>query len=354
MSPSSNPPIHSSIWRARICAAASFLTESETGEQLCLRPEFTIPVCLDHIASRAGTPRRYAYLGEVFRQRRDGEAEFFQAGLEDLGDNRHRASADARSIADAHALLTGRPARQAAGHHAGRSGDLRGSTGRARPAARLAHAAGPRLRLARTARYSTCRSGQSAAQRARCPPASPVSCGRAISRRLPPAYRGGHGRYRPVAFRRPHADRHRAPACSKRLNCAASASPRKLSMRSRRSWLSTRALSEAAGCDSAILPEKAGLSIGAALEKFSARAEAIGTRPRRRRRSSTTPLSAVRSTTTPAWYSRSACAGSERPLVGGGRYRPVADAARREEAHPRRRLLGVARSHRGGAEGDQQ
>ncbi len=82
-----------------------FLTESETGATLCLRPEFTIPVCLDHIASQAGTPRRYSYLGEVFRQRREGGNEFFQAGIEDLGD-RDTASADARSIADAHALLT--------------------------------------------------------------------------------------------------------------------------------------------------------------------------------------------------------------------------------------------------------
>ena len=49
-----------------------FLTESETGQTLCLRPEFTIPVCLDHIQSQAGTPRRYSYLGEVFRQRREG------------------------------------------------------------------------------------------------------------------------------------------------------------------------------------------------------------------------------------------------------------------------------------------
>ncbi len=81
-----------------------FLTESETGESLCLRPEFTIPVCLDHIASQAGTPRRYAYLGEVFRQRREGANEFFQAGMEDLGDP-DVAAADARSVADAHALL---------------------------------------------------------------------------------------------------------------------------------------------------------------------------------------------------------------------------------------------------------
>ncbi|MCX7303109.1 MAG: ATP phosphoribosyltransferase regulatory subunit [Hyphomicrobiales bacterium] len=81
-----------------------FLTESETGAALCLRPEFTIPVCLDHIASQSGTPRRYSYLGEVFRQRREGGNEFFQAGVEDLGD-RDIARADARSIADAHALL---------------------------------------------------------------------------------------------------------------------------------------------------------------------------------------------------------------------------------------------------------
>lgn len=82
-----------------------FLTESETGAALCLRPEFTIPVCLDHIRTRSGTPRRYSYLGEVFRQRRDGGNEFLQAGVEDLGDP-DIAAADARSVADAHALLS--------------------------------------------------------------------------------------------------------------------------------------------------------------------------------------------------------------------------------------------------------
>ena len=81
-----------------------FLTESETGAAPCLRPEFTIPVCLDHITARASTPRRYGYLGEVFRQRREGGAEFFQAGIEDLGET-DIAAADARSVADAHALL---------------------------------------------------------------------------------------------------------------------------------------------------------------------------------------------------------------------------------------------------------
>lgn len=81
-----------------------FLTASETGASLCLRPEFTIPVCLRHIATATGTPKRYAYLGEVFRQRRGGAEEFYQAGIEDLGE-RNVASADARAIVDAMDML---------------------------------------------------------------------------------------------------------------------------------------------------------------------------------------------------------------------------------------------------------
>ncbi|MBK8455993.1 MAG: ATP phosphoribosyltransferase regulatory subunit [Phyllobacteriaceae bacterium] len=81
-----------------------FLTESETGQTLCLRPEFTIPVCRDHIVAGARKARRW-YLGEVFRQRRDGAAEFHQAGLEDLGDP-DEAAADARVLADAHAVAS--------------------------------------------------------------------------------------------------------------------------------------------------------------------------------------------------------------------------------------------------------
>ncbi|MFT7754541.1 UNVERIFIED_CONTAM: ATP phosphoribosyltransferase regulatory subunit, partial [Salmonella enterica subsp. enterica serovar Enteritidis] len=41
---------------------------------------------------------------EVFRQRREGGNEFFQAGIEDLGDA-NRARADARSLADAIASI---------------------------------------------------------------------------------------------------------------------------------------------------------------------------------------------------------------------------------------------------------
>ena len=81
-----------------------FLTESETGESLCLRPEFTIPVCSAHIAENVATPRRYTYLGQVFRQRREGGNEFFQAGVEDLGEP-DEARSDARALSEARALI---------------------------------------------------------------------------------------------------------------------------------------------------------------------------------------------------------------------------------------------------------
>ncbi len=82
-----------------------FLTESETGKSLCLRPEFTIPVCLHHIEKRPADPWRYAYLGQVFRQRRDGANEFYQAGIEDLG-TADTAVADATAMKDASDTLT--------------------------------------------------------------------------------------------------------------------------------------------------------------------------------------------------------------------------------------------------------
>lgn len=84
-----------------------FMTESETGKSLCLRPEFTIPVCLRHIETATGTPKRYAYLGEVFRQRREGSNEFYQAGIEDLGEP-DVARADARAVSDALTVLANR------------------------------------------------------------------------------------------------------------------------------------------------------------------------------------------------------------------------------------------------------
>ena len=83
-----------------------FLTTGGGGENLCLRPDFTIPVCLDHIVSGADLPRRYSYRGLVFRRPRDidGPNEIEQAGIEDLGET-NLAMADARALADALASL---------------------------------------------------------------------------------------------------------------------------------------------------------------------------------------------------------------------------------------------------------
>ncbi|WP_245413627.1 ATP phosphoribosyltransferase regulatory subunit [Mangrovicella endophytica] len=77
-----------------------FLTRGEAGEVLCLRPDFTIPVCLAHIAATNPLPRRYSYIGPIFRQSGTGAPETRQAGLEDLGDA-DKAAADARVLAQA-------------------------------------------------------------------------------------------------------------------------------------------------------------------------------------------------------------------------------------------------------------
>ncbi len=79
-----------------------FMTQTADGDDKCLRPEFTIPLCLHHIQS--GSTNRYAYGGVVFRQARDGVDEFQQAGLEDLG-HTDTTDADARCIADMFSAL---------------------------------------------------------------------------------------------------------------------------------------------------------------------------------------------------------------------------------------------------------
>lgn len=82
-----------------------FLTHNVAGEALCLRPEFTIPVCMAHISAGEQAPQRYGYLGQVFRQRDVGMTEFYQAGIEDLGDQ-DIASADARAISNAGKMVS--------------------------------------------------------------------------------------------------------------------------------------------------------------------------------------------------------------------------------------------------------
>src|ERR1700760_3012297 len=76
-----------------------YLTTDATGEELCLRPDLTIPVARDYLASsRAGRPAGYCYLGPVFRYRGGRASEFLQAGVESFG-RQDRAAADAEMLA---------------------------------------------------------------------------------------------------------------------------------------------------------------------------------------------------------------------------------------------------------------
>ena len=63
-----------------------FLTADAAGEELCLRPEYTIPVCRAYLASdKAGAVAEYSYLGPVFRAQAEGGGERAQTGLESFG-----------------------------------------------------------------------------------------------------------------------------------------------------------------------------------------------------------------------------------------------------------------------------
>jgi ATP phosphoribosyltransferase regulatory subunit len=75
-----------------------FLTTDPDGHELCLRPDLTIPVSRDYLASpRAGEAVGYCYLGPVFRHRGDAPAEFVQAGIESFA-RRDTAAADAEML----------------------------------------------------------------------------------------------------------------------------------------------------------------------------------------------------------------------------------------------------------------
>src|ERR1700722_6625381 len=76
-----------------------YLTTDAGGEELCLRPDLTIPVARDYLASpRAGQPAGFSYLGPVFRYRGGRPSEFLQAGVESFG-RPDRAAADAEMLA---------------------------------------------------------------------------------------------------------------------------------------------------------------------------------------------------------------------------------------------------------------
>jgi len=63
-----------------------YLVSDASGVELCLRPDYTAPVCLAYLASpEAGKPAQYAYLGPVFRARPGQSGEMLQTGLESYG-----------------------------------------------------------------------------------------------------------------------------------------------------------------------------------------------------------------------------------------------------------------------------
>jgi len=75
-----------------------YLTTAPDGDEFCLRPDLTIPVSRDYLASRAaGKPAGFCYLGPIFRHRADGPAEFLQAGIESFGRS-DKAAADAEML----------------------------------------------------------------------------------------------------------------------------------------------------------------------------------------------------------------------------------------------------------------
>jgi ATP phosphoribosyltransferase regulatory subunit len=76
-----------------------YLTSDAAGAELCLRPEYTIPVCRAYLASsQAGQAAAFSYNGPVFRYRPGESGEFRQAGIESFGRS-DREAADAEILA---------------------------------------------------------------------------------------------------------------------------------------------------------------------------------------------------------------------------------------------------------------
>jgi ATP phosphoribosyltransferase regulatory subunit len=76
-----------------------FLVSDAASAELCLRPDLTIPVACDYLASaEAGKPAKYCYLGPVFRDLGTRSAELLQAGIESFG-RTDTVAADAETIA---------------------------------------------------------------------------------------------------------------------------------------------------------------------------------------------------------------------------------------------------------------
>ncbi|WP_068081058.1 ATP phosphoribosyltransferase regulatory subunit [Polycladidibacter stylochi] len=78
-----------------------FLTSGEDGQELCLRPDFTIPIARHYVQSGiTGRIAAYSYAGPVFRQKSGHTGETMQAGVESIGrKDIEAADADMLSLA---------------------------------------------------------------------------------------------------------------------------------------------------------------------------------------------------------------------------------------------------------------
>lgn len=75
-----------------------YLTSDSEGREYCLRPDFTIAVSRDYLASAlAGATANFCYLGPIFRQLDTGPGELLQIGIESFG-RRDIAAADAEML----------------------------------------------------------------------------------------------------------------------------------------------------------------------------------------------------------------------------------------------------------------
>lgn len=70
-------------------ARAFVFPDAERGNELCLRPDFTVPIALAHAAGGWNRAAAYAYQGLVYRRQPQGlgrPIEYLQAGIERFGD----------------------------------------------------------------------------------------------------------------------------------------------------------------------------------------------------------------------------------------------------------------------------
>ncbi|MDO9383124.1 MAG: ATP phosphoribosyltransferase regulatory subunit [Hyphomicrobiaceae bacterium] len=85
--------------------ARTYVFTDPDGDELCLRPDLTVPTCRLHLERDAGAqqPAKYCYNGAAFRFQPQGSdsthpREFRQAGIENFGDT-EREAADAETVA---------------------------------------------------------------------------------------------------------------------------------------------------------------------------------------------------------------------------------------------------------------